>query len=83
VSAPRCLRCGEPIGVYEPLVVVVEGTARTTSRAAEPAIAAGPGEHYHLVCHARRHGRRAAEAEEGARGGDDAAVAMRRENPRG
>ena len=65
MSAPRCLRCGEPIGVYEPLVVVIEGTPRTTSRAAEPAIAAAPGEHYHLACHAPHHGRRAAEAEKG------------------
>ena len=48
---PRCRRCGEPIGVYEPLVVVVDGAARLTSRAAEPAVSTAPGEHYHFECH--------------------------------
>ena len=31
-----CHRCGEPIGVYEPLITLVEGSAHETSRAAEP-----------------------------------------------
>jgi hypothetical protein len=31
---PRCRHCGEPIGVYEPLIALVEGRAHETSRAA-------------------------------------------------
>ena len=34
-AAPRCTGCGEVIGVYEPLVRVLDGRARITSRAAE------------------------------------------------
>ncbi len=34
-SRPRCQHCGEIIGVYEPLVLVREGTPYTTSIAAE------------------------------------------------
>jgi hypothetical protein len=51
---PRCSRCGEPIGVYEPLVVIERGRARRTSRAAEPEIATAPGEYRHLACHEHR-----------------------------
>jgi hypothetical protein len=32
----RCRRCGEPIGVYEPLAAAGEEGIRITSRAAEP-----------------------------------------------
>ncbi len=48
---PVCLLCGEPIGVYEPLVVIERGRARTSSRAAEPALSSAPGEYRHLACH--------------------------------
>lgn len=48
-AAPRCTRCGEVIGVYEPLVHVVDGVAHRTSRAANPEIVhARPV--YHLAC---------------------------------
>jgi hypothetical protein len=53
----RCLHCGEVIGVYEPMVVLVDGQARSTSRAAaeqdEEALA---GERYHHACYAQAHG---------------------------
>ena len=49
VAPPRCAACGEVIGVYEPLVHLVGGTAHTTSRAADPDIVrARPV--YHLAC---------------------------------
>ncbi|HUB73973.1 MAG TPA: hypothetical protein VL979_08060 [Solirubrobacteraceae bacterium] len=35
-KAVRCGGCGEPIGVYEPMVVLAAGSARETSRAREP-----------------------------------------------
>ena len=45
----RCARCGEVIGVYEPLVHLVGGIAQTTSRAANPDIIhARPV--YHAAC---------------------------------
>lgn len=44
-----CQRCGEVIGVYEPLVVSEERRARVTSRAAEPALPAG-GSYCHHSC---------------------------------
>jgi hypothetical protein len=31
-----CHRCGEPIGVYEPLLTLLDGRPHETSRAAEP-----------------------------------------------
>ena len=31
----RCRRCGEVIGMYEPLITIVAGHSRETSRAAE------------------------------------------------
>ncbi len=47
----RCGRCGEVIGVYEPLVHVIDGIAHKTSRAADPALAdADPGTCFHLAC---------------------------------
>jgi hypothetical protein len=46
-----CHRCGEQIGVYEPLVVVTRAGARTTSRAAEPGLEASAGTYYHRDCH--------------------------------
>ncbi|MBV9166262.1 MAG: hypothetical protein JO342_08915 [Solirubrobacterales bacterium] len=49
--APRCARCSDVIGVYEPLVQVDGDMARRTSRAAEPTIAAKAGPFYHLDCY--------------------------------
>lgn len=48
----RCGRCGDVIGVYEPLVVCSEGGARTTSRAAEPQLRAADSRQYHRDCYA-------------------------------
>ena len=48
---PRCERCGDVIGVYDPLVHVAGETARRTSRAAEPDIADVPGRIYHDACY--------------------------------
>jgi hypothetical protein len=39
------------IGSYEPLVLLVEGSARETSAAAEPDIRDAQGEHYHRDCY--------------------------------
>ena len=33
-EALRCRRCGDVIGVYEPLILLVDGAALETSRAA-------------------------------------------------
>jgi hypothetical protein len=46
-----CHRCGEVIGVYEPLVLVEGAHARTTSRAAEPDLRRGSNECYHRDCY--------------------------------
>ncbi len=53
IGAPRCHRCGDLIGVYEPMILLVDGRARETSRAAEPD-AATQGDHYHGSCYAQR-----------------------------
>jgi hypothetical protein len=45
-----CRRCGEPIGVYEPLIALLDGRPRETSRAAEPIPAHVGGECYHRAC---------------------------------
>ncbi|HEY8304651.1 MAG TPA: hypothetical protein VIG42_08715 [Solirubrobacteraceae bacterium] len=50
----RCQGCGEVIGVYEPLMVEDRSGARTTSRAAEPDLAASAAAYYHRDCHAVR-----------------------------
>jgi len=47
----RCSSCGDVIGVYEPLVHVLGGVARPTSRAAEPELAYSSGQHFHLDCY--------------------------------
>lgn len=50
ISEPmHCQRCGEVIGVYEPLVVGEENHGRVTSRAAEPALPAS-GSYCHSAC---------------------------------
>lgn len=52
ISEPLyCRRCGEVIGVYEPLVVGESPYARVTSRAAEPALSAsGSYSHHSCAC---------------------------------
>jgi hypothetical protein len=50
-EAVRCAGCGEIIGVYEPLVHVVDGVAHRTSRAADPGLVSAPAARlYHLAC---------------------------------
>jgi hypothetical protein len=41
------------IGVYEPMIVVVRGSAQETSRAAEPRALARGGPSYHAACYTR------------------------------
>jgi hypothetical protein len=46
------MHCGGVIGVYEPVLRVLEGVATTTSRAKEPSLSTGsPGRIYHAVCY--------------------------------
>ena len=49
----RCHRCGEVIGVYEPLVELVDGRVHATSRALEPDTAGLVGNCYHRACFER------------------------------
>lgn len=51
-----CEYCADVIGVYEPIVVVIEGEARETSRAAEPTLCSEHGERYHRACFLERFG---------------------------
>lgn len=48
---PLCARCGDVIGVYDPLVHVAGERARRTSRAAEPEILNVAGRIYHDACY--------------------------------
>lgn len=48
---PRCDLCGEPLGVYEPLVEIDGERVRRTSRAAAPELSCGHGGScYHARC---------------------------------
>ena len=50
----KCAYCGEVIGVYEPMVAVVDGKAHTTSLAAETEAAdAGAALRYHRDCYVK------------------------------
>jgi hypothetical protein len=51
----RC-QCGDVIGVYEPMIVLTDGQARITSRAAEQDDRGLIGECYHHTCYAEAHG---------------------------
>jgi hypothetical protein len=46
----RCRRCGELIGVYEPLAVAGEEGIRITSRAAEPELDGREAIYFHRDC---------------------------------
>jgi hypothetical protein len=52
--APKCVVCGEAIGVYEPLTHVLGDLARRTSRGAEPEVCSSHGVCYHADCYDRR-----------------------------
>jgi hypothetical protein len=43
--------CGERIGVYEPAVWVIDGSVRTTSRAADPDVSAAHDRAFHAACY--------------------------------
>lgn len=49
-----CDHCTDVIGVYEPVVVVIDGEVRETSRAAEPTIGTEAAERYHRACYLER-----------------------------
>jgi hypothetical protein len=54
-DARRCDLCGEPLGVYEPLVEVDGERVRRTSRAASPELKCGQGVScYHAHCFEER-----------------------------
>jgi hypothetical protein len=50
----RCRHCGEVIGVYEPLITLVEGRPWETSRLADPLAGALGGTCYHRACFEHR-----------------------------
>jgi len=50
-GVPRCGACNDVIGVYEPVVCVLEGAVRHTSRAAEPLLAHPSERCYHRGCY--------------------------------
>jgi len=51
--APRCSFCGEPIGVYEPMAEIEDGSVRITSLAADPETAGTGDVHLHFDCYSR------------------------------
>lgn len=51
VQPIACVHCGDVIGVYESLVVGVDGGARETSIAAESDLPIAGAQHYHLACY--------------------------------
>jgi hypothetical protein len=53
---PKCHQCGEVIGVYEPLVILVEGRPLETSRAREPQAGSLGERCYHRTCLQERSG---------------------------
>ncbi len=53
----RCAHCGDVIGVYEPLVTVMEGRPLTTSRLNHPELGADAPGCYHRDCFEHTHGR--------------------------
>jgi hypothetical protein len=53
-QAQHCDDCGDVIGVYEPLVAIVDGHARELSRAADPHAAAHATQRFHRDCYERR-----------------------------
>jgi hypothetical protein len=53
----RCVSCGDVIGAYEPLVALLDGRPRSTSKAVEADRRDPLGECYHRACFESRHGR--------------------------
>lgn len=48
---PHCVHCGDVIGAYEPMILVVDGKPRKTSASAEQDRDLHPGERYHAACY--------------------------------
>jgi hypothetical protein len=54
---PFCVHCGDVIGVYEPIVQVIDGQHCETSRAAQPHLSESlSAVNYHAVCYGLTHG---------------------------
>jgi len=52
----RCGHCKDVIGVYEPIIVLRDGQALSTSRGAELRVAGDMNECYHRDCWVQLHG---------------------------
>lgn len=52
----RCHHCDDVIGVYESMVVLTDGQARNTSRAAEQDLGSPVGKCYHHACYTLAYG---------------------------
>jgi hypothetical protein len=52
----RCHHCQDVIGVYEPMIVLSDGRAHNTSRAAGQDDREPVGECYHRACYTEAHG---------------------------
>ncbi|MGH2911851.1 MAG: hypothetical protein ACRDJ3_05185 [Solirubrobacteraceae bacterium] len=48
---PRCARCGDVIGAYEPMIVVIDGEPRKVPRGPERDSDQQLGERYHHDCY--------------------------------
>lgn len=58
----RCERCGDVIGVYEPMIVLRDGQPHTTSKAAEQKAPGGLlGQCCHAACYEQLAAKRALE----------------------
>lgn len=55
-NTTRCHRCGDVIGAYEPMVVLRDGRAYSTSRASVPDARVHGQECYHDVCYGQLRG---------------------------
>ena len=51
----RCDHCGDVIGVYEPLILRVQGDSWETSRIVDPQLPLPGAEHYHRACFSALH----------------------------
>lgn len=48
---PHCAHCGDVIGAYEPMILLVDGEPRKTSAFAEQAREPHTSECYHTACY--------------------------------
>jgi hypothetical protein len=54
-EAMLCAHCGEVIGVYEPLIALVDGLPLETSLLAEPGSARSADDRFHRACFVEVH----------------------------